>query len=330
MNIALNLTLIIVGLFGLFFGGNWLVDGASKIARSLGVPPLIVGLTVVAFGTSAPELMVSIRAALSGSSGIALGNVIGSNIANIGLILGLTGLVLPITVRVTLVRREIPIMIGITIVAYLLMIDQQIGRVDGWMMLTGFVLFNAAMVWLTMRRTDEQRAADDAAARGTKDDEEINTGLAWVQLVIGVAILLAGAESTVRGATAIAGAMGVPEVVIGLTLVAFGTSLPELAASLVAAFRNQSDIAVGNVVGSNIANLLLILGLTSTISPIPVEDPGTFAPYAFGVISFDYPLMLGFSILLMPFALDRILNRVESGVFVLTYFLFIIASFFVK
>ncbi|MEO0563103.1 MAG: sodium:calcium antiporter, partial [Chloroflexota bacterium] len=130
--------------------------------------------------------------------------------------------------------------------------------------------------------------------------------------------------------TAIAGQLGIPEVVIGLTLVAFGTSLPELAASLVAAFRNQSDIAVGNVVGSNIANLLLILGVTSIISPIPVTDPGGFAPYTFGVVTFDYPLMLMFSVLVMPFALDRVLNRVESGVFLVIYLLFILASFFVK
>ena len=329
MDIVQNLGLILVGLAGLFFGGNWLVDGASRVAQKLGVPPLIVGLTVVAFGTSMPELMVSVRAALSGSSGIALGNVVGSNIANIGLILGLTGLVLPITVKVRMVRREIPLMIGVTLLGYILIFDRLVGRLDGIILLLGFIAFNGGMLWFTLRRSDEEKA-EDLAAGGDSHPDEINTSLEVGRLLVGIVVLLIGAESTVRGATAIASQLGVPDVVIGLTLVAFGTSLPELAASLVAAFRKQSDIAVGNVVGSNIANLLLILGATSVITPIPVNDAGTFMPYSFGVLSFDYPLMLAFAVLVMPFALDRVLNRIESGFFLLTYMVFIIASFFVK
>jgi cation:H+ antiporter len=329
MDIGLNLVLIAIGLVGLFLGGNWLVDAASRIARKLGLPPLIVGLTVVAFGTSMPELMVSVRAAISGSSGIALGNVIGSNIANMGLILGLTGLVLPITVKVSLIRREIPIMIGLTFFGYFLLLDQEIGRVDGAVLLTAFLLFNAGMVWLTLNRTDEQRTLDSQAGDSGKAIE-INLLLELGRLFVGLAVLLGGAELTVRGASAIASGLGVSEVVIGLTLVAFGTSLPELAASLVAALRNQGDLAVGNVVGSNIANLLLILGATSLISPIPVNDPGTLTPYTFGVITFDYPLMFAFSILLLPFVLDRVLNRLESGMFLLTYSAFIVASFLIK
>lgn len=329
MTMMLNLGMIAIGLGSLFLGGNWLVEAASKIARTLGLPPLVIGLTVVAFGTSAPELIVSVRAALSGASGLALGNVIGSNIANIGLILGLTGLVLPITVKAILVRREIPIMIGVTLLGYLLLADQLIGRFDGVILLVGFVIFNATMIIITLRRTDEQKADDLIASRGG-DTSEVNLPLEWGRLLLGIAVLLVGAELTVRGATTIAEAFGVPEVVIGLTLIAFGTSLPELAASLIAALRRQSDIAVGNVVGSNIANLLLILGTTSVISPIPVNDPGTFSPYTFGVISFDYPLMLAFSLLVVPFALDRILNRIESGFFLVTYVAFISASFFLK
>ncbi|MEL7234457.1 MAG: calcium:sodium antiporter, partial [Chloroflexota bacterium] len=143
MELLLNIGFILVGLFGLFFGGNWLVTGASRIASKLGVPAIIVGLTVVAFGTSAPELMVSLQAAISGSSGIALGNVVGSNIANVGLILGMTGLVAPIAVNVTLVRREIPIMIVISLLCYLLLFDTEIGRVDGFILLAGFIVFNA-------------------------------------------------------------------------------------------------------------------------------------------------------------------------------------------
>ena len=330
MTMLLNLGMIIIGLGGLFLGGNWLVDAASRIARSLGVPPLIIGLTIVAFGTSAPELIVSLSAALRGSSGIAIGNVVGSNIANIGLILGLTGLVLPITVKLTLVRREIPIMIGVTVLAYILLFDGLLGRLDGIVLLISFLAFNAFMVLLTLNRTDEQKAEDMAASGGDDEFEEINMPREWVMLVVGILVLLVGADLTVRGAVTVAAHFGVPDVVIGLTLVAFGTSLPELAASLVAAFRQQSDIAVGNVVGSNIANLLLILGITSLVSPIPVTDPGTFSPYTFGIITFDYPLMLAFSILVMPFALDRILNRVESAIFLTTYIVFITVSFFIK
>jgi cation:H+ antiporter len=326
MSIFLNIGYIFLGLLGLFFGGNWLVDGASRIAKQLGVPPLIVGLTIVAFGTSAPELMVSVRAALSGASGIALGNVVGSNIANVGLILGITGIITPITVKITLVRREIPIMIAISVLGYLFLLDSEIGKLDGAVLLLGFIAFNAVMVYLTVSRSAEQKAADTALS-GNDAANAVNLPLEFGRLLLGLVVLLVGAEFTVRGATNIAASLGVPEVVIGLTLVAFGTSLPELAASMVAAFRGQSDIAVGSVIGSNIANLLLILGTTSVISPIPIAEPGSFAPYQAGMISFNYPLMIVFAFMMLPFALDRMLNRVESGVFLAIYVAFIAASF---
>ncbi|MEM6281525.1 MAG: calcium/sodium antiporter [Chloroflexota bacterium] len=329
MAILLNIGLILVGLFGLFFGGNWLVTGASRIASKLGVPALIIGLTVVAFGTSAPELMVSLQAALAGSSGIALGNVVGSNIANVGLILGMTGLVAPIAVNVTLVRREIPLMILISFACYFLLFDTEIGRGDGIVLLTGFIVFNLVMIYVTATRSDDQKTAD-AAAGQEMDDSQTNTGLEVGRLLVGIMVLLLGANFTVRGATFVAEAMGVPEVVIGLTLVAFGTSLPELAASLIAAFKGQSDIAVGNVIGSNIANLLLILGATSLVSPIPISEPGTFSPYARGMLSFDFPLMLGFALLMLPFALDRVLNRAEAAFFLIVYVSFIAVSFLLQ
>lgn len=330
MDILINLAYIFFGLLGLFFGGNWLVDAASNIAHKLGVPALIVGLTVVAFGTSAPELMVSVRAALTGSSGIALGNVIGSNIANVGLILGVAGLIMPITVHITLVRREIPIMIGVTILAYLLMVgDQTISQLDGILLLIGFLTFNGVMLYATLSRSDEQKAAD-AATAGDSLPDDVSLPREWGILIVGIIVLVVGAELTVRGASTVAAALGVPEVVIGLTLVAFGTSLPELAASVIASMRGQSDIAVGNVIGSNIANLLLILGTTSVIRPIVVESPGTFSPYSMGVMTFDYPLMMIFALLMLPFALDRTLNRIESSFYLLTYVAFIVLSFLLK
>ncbi len=322
----MNVGFILVGLLGLFYGGNWLVSSASRIARALGVPALIVGLTIVSIGTSAPELMVSVSAALRGSSGIALGNVVGSNIANVGLILGLTGIITPIAVKVTLVRREIPIMIAISAAGYFMFVgDNQIGRVDGALLLVGFVAFNLLMLYLTTHRSDEQKASD--AASTPEEAGEVNMPLEWGRLVVGIAVLLVGAEFTVRGATAVAQTFGVPEVVIGLTLVAFGTSLPELAASMIAALRGQADIAVGNVIGSNIANLLLILGTTSLISPILIQEPGGFSPYTRGMVSFDYPLMFAFALLMLPFALDRVLNRLEAAFFLSVYASFIMASF---
>ena len=329
MLIIMNLGLIILGLLGLFFGGNWLVDGAGRIAKTLGVPRLIIGLTIVAFGTSAPELLVSVRAAMTGSAGIALGNVIGSNIANVGLILGITGLITPIAINIILVRREIPIMIAVTVAAYGLIFDESIGRVDGIILLTGFVLFNALMVYFTVTRSDEERAANNLLDED--DDIESNSLLTdFMILAAGLVTLLIGAESTVRGAVSIADMLGIPEVIIGLTLVAFGTSLPELAASMVAAFRGQPDIAVGNVIGSNVANILLILGTTSTITTITVNQPGTFSPYQPGIITFDYPLMMLFALMMLPFALDRVLTRREATVYLLIYIGFIVLSFLIK
>ncbi len=325
-DILMNIGLVALGLTGLFFGGNWLVNSSSRIARALGVAPIIVGLTVVSFGTSAPEFMVSVRAALSGSSGIALGNVVGSNIANVGLILGITGLIAPIAVRISLVRREIPLMILITALVYGFMLDGELERFDGAFLLLGFIIFNAGMLYFTINRSDEDKAADEAVPVNVAENGT-NMPLQWGILVGGILVLLVGAELTVRGATTIAQSLGVPDVVIGLTLVAFGTSLPELAASVIAALNGESDIAVGNVIGSNIANLLLILGATSLISPILIEDPGIFRPYVRGMLSFDYMVMFGFALLVLPFVLDRTLSRIESGLFLTAYAAFVLSSF---
>lgn len=322
----INIGLLIIGLGGLFLGGNWLVDGASRLARSFGMPPLIIGLTIVAFGTSSPELMVSLRAAISGASDIAIGNVVGSNIANVGLILGVTGLVLPIHVEESLVRREIPLTIGISVVCLFLFLDGEVGRIDGLFLFVGFIAFNVLMFLLRPREKPLKKKDVPTNTEGVNRMREFG------RLVVGIAVLLVGAEATVSGATAIALNLGISEIVIGLTVVAFGTSLPELAASLIAAFRGQSDIAVGNVIGSNVANLLLILGLTSLVQPIPINDPGvvSFAngfAYDPGLLSFNYPIMIGFSLLLLPFALDSILERWEATIFIVAYAGFMVLSF---
>ena len=304
----LSLLGIVAGLVALFFGGNWLVKGASRLAESLGISPLIVGLTVVAIGTSAPELLVSLRAALSGSSDIAVGNIVGSNIANIGLILGLSGLIFPISVHVNLLKREIPIMIGVALLAVILFQDALVGRIDGLILLIGFAIF---MIFVVISARGEQENTYDISEEAVESKpEQIQRGREALRLIVGIIVLMLGAQLTVDNATELARSLGVSELVIGITLVAVGTSLPELVTSVTAAIRKESDIAIGNVVGSNIFNILGILGLTALIQPIAIAEQ---------IVKVDSLVMLGFSLLLLPFVLDRKLGRIEAVIFILAY-----------
>lgn len=316
---VLNVVFVILGLLGLFYGADWLVKGAARLARSFGVPTLVIGLTVVAFGTSAPELLVSVTAALRGSSDIALGNVIGSNIANIGFILGLTGLLFPIAVHARVIRREIPLMIAISLVTYAIAFDGLISRFDGLILVAGLIAFNiTAYVQAT-------KGEDEALLLEIEEFEELESITApsarlteLGRIALGIAILMLGSRFMVDGAVAIARALGVSELVIGITLVAFGTSLPELATSLVAAFRKESDISVGNIIGSNIYNLLAILGITALVRPIPV---------AADTLRVEIPVMLAFSIALWPFVLDKKLHGWRAGVLFAAYLGFAIWLF---
>lgn len=313
-----NLGLVIIGLGGLFFGGNWLVRGASNIAISFGVSTLIIALTFVAIGTSMPEMLVSLQAAMQGNSDLSIGNVVGSNIANIGLILGATGLIAPIAVQAILLKREIPIMILFTIFTYILTLDGEISRVDGLLLLFSFVGFNTMFYFLAKQ---EQDARDRLLA--DMDDppskEELNRTKEFAFLIVGVIVLVVGANFMVAGAVNIAVEIGVSQLVIAISLVAFGTSLPELAASLTAAFRKESDIAIGNIVGSNIANLLLILGVTAFVQPITVDTAN---------VQIEFIVMIAFALLLIPFARHQQLGRRESALFLGAYIAFILYSFF--
>lgn len=312
---------IIIGLVGLYFGGNWLVDGASRIALRFKVSPLIIGLTIVALGTSAPELLVSVQAALQGSAGLAMGNVVGSNIANIGLILGLTGLIIPMTVSGKLVYREIPIMIMATVIASVLLFDGNLSRLDGMLLLGGFVAFNGAFYMLARRNDDdaEQFAVELDIADGGEKPKTINVPLEMGRIVVGCVALVLGANWMVTGATNLASALGVPDLIIGVTMVAFGTSLPELATSVTAALRGESDIAIGNVIGSNVANLLLVLGATAAIAPFTVTETVISAT--------EVGVMIGFTLLLWPFARNKIISRWESGALFAAYIVFILYTF---
>ncbi|RME11334.1 MAG: sodium:calcium antiporter [Ardenticatenia bacterium] len=320
---ALHLILILIGLVGLFFGADWLVKGAARLAQSFGVSPLVIGLTVVAFGTSAPELLVSLTAAMRGSSDISIGNVVGSNIANIGLILGLTGLIFPIVVHSRIVRRELPLMIGVSLALVIFMWDGSISRLDGLLMVLGLIAFNVGAYWEAERGNGlaEELAEFEEVEELIETSGEINRLQEVGRLGVGLVVLMIGAQLTVDNAVAIARAIGVSELVIGVTLVAFGTSLPELATSLVAAFRRESDISVGNIIGSNIYNILAILGITSLVRPISISQ---------NVLTVQTPVMLAFAIGLWPLVYHEHIDRKRAALMFAGYVAYIVALFVFK
>lgn len=322
----------------LYYGGEWLVAGASRLARSFGISALVVGLTVVAFGTSTPELVVSVSAALSGTSDVSVGNVLGSNIANIALILGATALIFPITVHAVMIRREIPILIGITTFSALILIDGRISRLDGLVFIVGLVAFNAGMLYFASvdRQTGELKREEVEYAESEPPVTRKQRPREFVRLVLGLAVLALGAHLTVDGSVSIARAIGVSELVIGITLIALGTSLPELSTSIVAALNKKSDIAIGNVIGSNVYNLLSILGVTALIRPISLFHPLEFGAWAsivnepfvrnydtyLQVTRVDGPVMIGLTLLLVPLVFNQKISRLEAALLLVVYFAF--------
>ncbi len=274
------------GFILLVWGADRLVAGASALARNLGVSPLIIGLTIVAFGTSAPELVVSGVAASRGNPALAVGNAIGSNIANIGLILGLTAVVYPLRVESETLKREYPVLMLIMIGSFIMAADQIYDRNEGWLLLTGLVALIIWMVRFGMRRSPDDPLAEEFAAEIPKD---MPTGYAILWLAVGLVVLPVSSKFLVEGAIYIARSLEVSEAVIGLTIVAFGTSLPELAAALTSALRREDDLAIGNVIGSNMFNILGVLGVASVITPVRVE---------FLMLKQDFPVMFLFTVLL--------------------------------
>jgi len=263
------------------------VLGASATATLLGLPPLLVGLTIVAFGTSAPEMLVSALAALAGSPGLAVGNAIGSNIANMGLILGLTALAMPLFIRGHILRREVPAMALVMLVTWLLMLDGGLDRLDGAILLTGLALLTGWLAWAIRQGNGDNGGAFPSPATAPTDATPSRLTPALLWLTVGLIVMLLSAQTAVRAATGLAARIGVAETVVGLTLVAVGTSLPELATCLAAARRGQGDIAIGNIIGSNMFNLLGVLGLAAALKPVALE-PGT--------LSRDYATMAGITL----------------------------------
>ncbi|MBD1205127.1 MAG: calcium/sodium antiporter [Rhodobacteraceae bacterium] len=252
--------LFVVGLVALFFGGEYLVRGASAIARKFNLSPMVIGLTIVGFGTSAPEMLVSVQAALADQPAIAIGNVLGSNIANILLILGLSALIAPLLIPVRKLWRDLAFMLAATATIWVMLLDGQVTRLDGVILLAGLVIF--LVVAFVTGKSDEDQSIEG----------DIPQWKAWAMTLGGLVVLVIGARFLVDSATDIARAFGISEAVIGLTIVAVGTSLPELATSVIAAIRKQTEIAVGNIVGSNIFNIFGILGTTAVLAPI-LADP---------------------------------------------------------
>ena len=286
------LFLVIAGLILLIWGADRFVHGAAALARNLGVAPLMIGLTVVAFATSAPEILVSAVAAVAGQPGLAIGNAIGSNIVNVGLVLGLTAMVRPIKLESATLRREMPALLAVTLLTVSLFLDTRLSRVDGIVMLTGLVI---VMVWLA--RLGLRSSATDPIAMDYEAEipTDVSMPMAIVWLIVGLGTLLIGAELLVDGAIGIAKMMGVSEVVIGITIVAFGTSLPELAVSLASALKGEYGLAIGNIVGSNIFNLLAVIGIAATI------EPATLAP---SVLSLHIFVMVAFTLVLFAMTYD--------------------------
>ena len=304
---------LIAGLVLLVIGAEILVRGASKLASSLGISPLVIGLTIVAFGTSAPEMAVSIGASWSGQADLALGNVVGSNIFNILMILGLSAVVAPLVVSQQLVRLDVPLMIAASIAVLLMGLDNKISRIDG-LFLFGTVL---AYTFFLIRQSRRESSAAVHEQYDAEFSTASNTAMGYVRDAVfilgGLALLVLGARWLVDSAVQIAQYLGMSELVIGLTIVAAGTSMPELATSVIASLRGERDIAVGNVVGSNLFNLLAVLGLSSIVSPDGVQ-------VADAALVFDIPVMIGVALICLPiFFTGYLISRFSGALFLFYY-----------
>ena len=305
-----DILFIVLGVWLVLTGADKLTDGASALARRMKMPEIIIGLTIVAAGTSAPELFVSLVSALKGTADLAVGNVVGSNIMNTMVIVGCAAMVAPMTISKSTVRKDIPFTVGASVLMLLLAFDSYLGRLDGIILLLGFAAFMTYTL-LQVRKTgatDQPEPSSQPEPSGQSGEKSVWVNVGWV--VFGLVALVLGSNIFVDHASDLALALGISEGVVGLTVVAGGTSLPELATSVVAARKGQSAMAIGNVIGSNVFNILLILGLTATISPLAIE----------GVTSLDMGVMLASAVLVWLFSFTRYkVERWEGVVLVIGY-----------
>jgi len=316
---AILIVQLVLGFVLLFAGAEVMVRGAAELASRFGIPPVVVGLTVVAFGTSAPELAVAINSALEDQADIALGNVVGSNILNILLILGLAGMITPLIVGSRIVRADVPILIGVSLLLFLFAFDGRISVLDGAILFAGSIVYTIYAIFSAQRSTekgDGEKPDGGGSGAVINSDEtpgERHPALSLVLVLVGLAMLVTGADFLVNSAVVIARWLGVSELLIGLTVISIGTSLPEIATTVVAAFRGMRDMAVGNVVGSCLFNIMMVTGAAAVFSPSGLSvDPA--------LIRFDLPVMLAATIACLPiFATDHLIARWEGILFFLYY-----------
>ncbi|MDR0304617.1 MAG: calcium/sodium antiporter [Chitinispirillales bacterium] len=303
MSVFMPYILLIAGIALLYFGADWLVDASAKLALRLGIKPLVVGLTVVAMGTSAPELVVSVQSVLVGKGDISIGNVIGSNICNVALILGLSAIICPISVSKQLFKFDIPVVIAASLLVWFFLKDNTVQIREGVVFL---ILFIGYIVYSVVNAKNGEKIENNL-----KKNDSCIKNIAFI--ILGLGLLVAGANFLVKGAVDLALSWGVSEAVIGLTIVAVGTSLPELATSAIAAFKKQNDIAIGNIVGSNIFNILGILGVVGVMGPVAAD----------GILLRDILTMVGLAVILFsPILTKRILTGREGAVFLGIYIVY--------
>jgi len=300
-----NVLIIIAGFVILLWGADRFVMGAAALARNMGISPLVIGLTIVGFGTSAPEILISTVSAIDGNPGLAIGNAIGSNITNIALVLGFTAMLIPLSVKSETLKREYPILLATTLGSLVLVMDGHLGIMDGIILITGMFILIYTVTTLGLRSRKS-----DPIAQEYEDEipKNIKTGKAIFWFIAGLLLLLLGSKLLVNGAVSIAIAFNVNDVIIGLTIVAIGTSLPELAASVMSAYKDEHDIAIGNIIGSNMFNLLAVLGLPGLIRPGAIPT---------GILERDFPVMIGLTLLLFAmsygFRGPGKINRIEGA-----------------
>ena len=310
MEVILSAVLLLIGLVMLCFGGNWLVSGGVAIAKKFRISNLVIGMTIVAYGTSTPELAASIAAA-GDHSAIILGNIIGSNIANVGMVIGVAAILVPLVVQKSVLRKEIPIMLGVSALLVLLSIDGEISQYDGILLLIGLGVFTA----YTFRNALKQREK----STGDSDFSKNNIYLKSIGLIgIGIIVLYIGAILTVDNAVVIATEFGLSEKIIGLTVIAIGTSLPELITSIIAIRKGHSDIGIGNIIGSNIYNVLMIMGVDASLGGVLITAD----------VYVDYAIMIIFSISLLIGLKTHIINRTMGVILAAGYILYLITTFF--
>lgn len=313
---------LLVGLALLVWSSDIFIEGAASTAKHLNISPLIIGVVVLGFGTSAPEIIVSILASLDNSPGLAIGNVVGSNIANIGLVLGITAMITPIVVKSSMLKREFPVVLIITVIGILLMLDSDLDISDGIILLS---LLFIVMAW--MIRVNKTVDSHDPLAEETIEElnemPQMPIKKALIVLVLGLLVLMASAKMMVWGAVEIATFFEVPEVIIGLTIVAIGTSLPELAAAISAARKKEADLMIGNILGSNLFNLLAVMAMPALIAPSKIDHM---------TLIMDYPVMLGMTLAMLIVALPRngqaVITRMEGALLTISFIAYMVLLYY--